>query len=94
MFSPFFLWAAWGLFRWWRSGQDRPDYYLVLGSLVLLPLFLSAYPNWHGGWSLGSRYLVPLVFLAALPVGRALESTRSRECSWRRPRIPSATSSS
>src|SRR5262249_28855479 len=71
-------WAAWGLFVWWRSRQDRPDCGFVLASLILLPLFLSAYPNWHGGWSLGSRYLVPLVLLAALPVGRALETGLSR----------------
>src|SRR5262249_49933979 len=74
----FFAWAAWGLFVWWRSRHDRPDCGFVLGSLLLLPLFLSAYPNWHGGWSLGSRYLVPLVLLAAIPVGRALESGPSR----------------
>ena len=78
LFSPFFAWAAAGLFRWWRSREDRADCAFVLAGIVALPVLLSAYPNWHGGWSLGSRYLVPVFFLAGLAVGRALESPLSR----------------
>ena len=29
---------------------------------------MCAYENWHGGWSLGPRYLLPAVFLAAWPL--------------------------
>ena len=78
VFSPFFAWAALGLYRWWRCREDRADCLFVLGSVVSLPLLLAAYPNWHGGWSLGSRYLVPVFLLAALAVGRALETPLSR----------------
>lgn len=78
VFSPFFAWAALGLYRWWRSGEDRADCLFVLGAAVSLPLLLAAYPNWHGGWSLGSRYLVPVFLLAALAVGRALQTPLSR----------------
>lgn len=40
-------------------------------SLVAIPasivLFYAGYPNWHGGWTVGARYLVPaLPFLAFL----------------------------
>lgn len=78
VFSPFFAWAAVGFFRWWRSREDRADFLFVLGAVVSLPLLLSAYPNWHGGWSLGSRYLVPVFLLAGLAVGRALATPLSR----------------
>ena len=78
LFSPFFLWTAGGLVRWWRSREDRPDCLFVLGAVVALPVLLSAYPNWHGGWSLGSRYLVPVFLLAGLAVVRGLETPLSR----------------
>ena len=35
---------------------------------------MTAYPNWHGGWSLGNRYLLPLLF----PGGFRRWRTRSR----------------
>ena len=78
LFSPFFLWTVVGLIRWWRSRDDRPDCLFVLGAVIALPLLLSAYPNWHGGWSLGSRYLVPVFLLAGLAVVRGLETPLSR----------------
>lgn len=78
LFSPFFAWAAVGFVRWWRSREDRADCLFVLGAVVSLPLLLCAYPNWHGGWSLGSRYLVPVFLLAGLAVGRALDTALSR----------------
>ncbi len=78
VFSPFFAWAAVGFVRWWRSREDRPDCLFALGAVVSLPLLLSAYPNWHGGWSLGSRYLVPVFLLATLAIGRGLDTPLAR----------------
>ena len=78
LFSPFLLWSLGGALRWWRSGKDRADCAFVLGATGLFALALTGYPNWHGGWSLGSRYLLPAVLLAALPAGRALETALSR----------------
>ncbi len=78
LFSPFLLWSIAGALRWWRSGKDRADCAFVLAATGLFFLALTGYPNWHGGWSLGSRYLLPAVLLAALPIGRALESALSR----------------
>lgn len=78
VFSPFFAWAAVGLARWWGSREDRADLLFVLASVISLPLLLSAYPNWHGGWSLGSRYLVPVFLLAAPAAARALQTPLSR----------------
>ncbi len=39
---------------------------------------MCGYPNWHGGWSLGDRYLVPVLFFPALAIPYALVSPRSR----------------
>jgi hypothetical protein len=78
VFSPFLAWAAAGFFKWWRSREDRPDCLFALASTVVFFLLMSGYPNWHGGWSLGSRYLLPSYFFLALAAGRALTGPLSR----------------
>ena len=78
LFSPFLLWAVAGLVAWWRRGDDRRDWWMVAAGLPFFFVCLCGYPNWHGGWSLGSRYLLPGLFFAALPVGGALERPLSR----------------
>jgi hypothetical protein len=45
---------------------------------LLLLLFASAYPNWHGGWCLGSRYLLPALFFGGLALVHALKGPVSR----------------
>ncbi len=78
IFSPFFLWCVPGFLRWWRSRERRADFALCLASTVLFFIAMTAYPNWHAGWSLGSRYLLPVLFFAAFPIARALDSPLSR----------------
>ncbi len=78
LFSPFLLWAIPGAVRWWKSRERRADWWFFVGGTVLLLVVMSGYPNWHGGWALGSRYLIPAVFLAAMPVAYALQSALSR----------------
>ncbi len=78
LFCPFFLWSGAGLLRWWRGRRERADWWFVVAAIAVLFVSLSGYPNWHGGWSLGSRYLLPVVFFAALPIARALETPLSR----------------
>jgi len=78
VFSPFFLWAVPGFVRWFRSGRERADCAFAAAAVVVSILFLSGYPNWHGGWALGSRYLLPLVFLAAAALPWALGGALSR----------------
>src|SRR5262249_49714033 len=41
-------------------------------------LVMCGYPNWHGGWSLGNRYLVAVLFFPALAIPRALERPAGR----------------
>jgi hypothetical protein len=78
VFSPFLAWSVAGFVKWWRSREDRADCLVALAGAAAFLLLLSAYPNWHGGWSLGSRYLLPLTFFLALAAARALDSPVSR----------------
>ena len=78
LFSPFFLWAGPGFARWLRSKRERADGTFVLAAAVVSFLLLTGYANWHGGWSLGSRYLLPLVFLVAAALPFALGTPLSR----------------
>jgi hypothetical protein len=78
LFSPFFLWAGPGFARWLRSKRERVDGVFALAAPIVSFLLLTGYPNWHGGWSLGSRYLLPLVFLVAAALPFALGTSLSR----------------
>ena len=78
LFSPFFFWAGPGFARWLRSKRDRADGVFALAASVAAFLLLAAYPNWHGGWSFGSRYLLPLLLLTASSLPFALGSSLSR----------------
>ena len=78
LFSPFFFWAGPGFARWLRSKRDRADGIFALAAATAAFLALTAYPNWHGGWAFGSRYLLPLLFLTAASLPFALGSSLSR----------------
>lgn len=47
-------------------------------ALILVPAallaFYSGYPNWHGGWSVGPRYLVPAIPFLLFPLAFAASS--------------------
>ena len=70
LFSPFFLWVGVGFARWCRDRRRRTDGFIALGGTVATFLLLAAYPNWHGGWALGSRYLLPLLPALGTLAGR------------------------
>lgn len=78
LYSPFLLWFLGGVVAWWRSGRERADCLLAAAAVAIGFLALTGYPNWHGGWSLGDRYLLPLLFFAAAPIARALATPLSR----------------
>jgi hypothetical protein len=78
LFSPFWLWLAPGFRAWWRAGSCRADCLFALAATAGFFLLLTGYPNWHGGWSLGDRYLLPAVFFAGLALARGLGSPLSR----------------
>jgi hypothetical protein len=76
--SPFWIWVVPGFLAWWRSGRERADCVFALVSVAAFFVLLTGYGNWHGGWSLGNRYLLPVLFLAGLAVAHGLESPLSR----------------
>ena len=55
---------------------------LLVALAVLVPAALLR--GWHGAWTYGPRYLLPLLPFAWLGVGLALESRRGRRPAWRR----------
>ncbi|HUK11914.1 MAG TPA: hypothetical protein VLW17_01320, partial [Thermoanaerobaculaceae bacterium] len=75
------VWAPVAVLALWPPAPRRPEAVpgaraaAALAPLALLLLF-SGYPNWHGGWFPGPRYLLPalpLLFVAAAPgIERAL----------------------
>lgn len=40
----------------------------ALSAVAVTFVAMCGYENWHGGWALGSRYLVPVLLLAAWPL--------------------------
>ncbi len=76
LFSPFLLWAAPGFWRGVRGGE--PDARFAAGAALVYFVVMTGYANWHGGWSLGDRYLLPGLFLAAAALPDALRSPWSR----------------
>jgi hypothetical protein len=78
LFSPFWIWAAPGFLHWLRAGGRRSDAFPILVAVAGFFILLTGYPNWHGGWSLGSRYLLPALFLAGLSFPHALSGPVSR----------------
>jgi hypothetical protein len=68
-----------GLFGWKRfATRYRPEA-ILCGSLILVNLFLSAaWWSWMGGWSWGSRLLVPLIPLWLLPAAFWLDQRQSQ----------------
>jgi hypothetical protein len=78
LLSPFFLWAGVGAGRWWRSRRERPEAAVTLSAALVSFVLMAGYANWHGGWALGSRYLLPLLFFVAAALPFALETPLSR----------------
>jgi len=78
LLSPFFFWAGPGFARWWRNRRERPEGGVALAATLASFLLMTGYANWHGGWALGSRYLLPLLFFVAAALPFALESPLSR----------------
>lgn len=66
VFSPALALAFLAIPRARRRMEGPAFWALVLAPLSLL-LVYAGYPNWHGGWTVGARYLVPaLPFFAYL----------------------------
>jgi hypothetical protein len=68
VFSPVLLVGLFAIPRA-RRALTTPAFGALVGTPLALIILYSGYPNWHGGWTVGARYLVPAMpFLAMLLV--------------------------
>lgn len=76
VFSPVLVLALAAIPAAWRRLDRSAFWGLTLAPLTLL-LVYGGYANWHGGWSVGARYLVPavpfLTYLLLLGRPRAID---------------------
>jgi hypothetical protein len=59
--APILLLAFPGFVAWWRSGQHRSEASVCLWAVVSFMVFNASSVMWHGGYSVGPRYLLPML---------------------------------
>jgi hypothetical protein len=66
--SPVLVLGVHGLLTWARGRRTRPEAWLSAALLAFFLLLVSSLNEWHGGWGVGARYLVPALPFLALPL--------------------------
>lgn len=61
-----------------RRELSGPAFAALVVAPAALILTISGYPNWHGGWTVGARYLVAALPFLALPIAFAREGAAER----------------
>jgi hypothetical protein len=64
--APWLLLAVAGYVLWWRSKHQRSEWWLLLLVPLSITLIYSSSGMWWGGFSVGPRYIVPLLPFIAL----------------------------
>jgi hypothetical protein len=59
--SPILLLAASGFVIWWRRRIHRRAWWMCLYAVISFFLFNGSSVMWQGGWSVGPRYLLPML---------------------------------
>lgn len=67
IFVPLVLLAPLGWATWWTEGRRR-EVRLSVGVAVVWLLVHAPWWTWHGGWSWGPRFLVPVLPFLILPI--------------------------
>jgi branched-subunit amino acid ABC-type transport system permease component len=57
-----------GFWLWWKSGERRAEFFVAAASTLSIFLFNSSSIMWWGGFSIGPRYLLPMMPFMALPI--------------------------
>lgn len=68
LFVPLTILAPWGWARWFIEGRRR-EALLFSATFVIWLLFHAGWWTWHGGWSWGPRFMVPMLPFLILPLG-------------------------
>jgi hypothetical protein len=66
--SPVLLLAIPGFVAWWQSREHRSEFAVAVSSVLGFFLFNSSSIMWWGGFSIGPRYLVPILHFLGLPI--------------------------
>jgi hypothetical protein len=76
LYSPPLLLALWA----WPAlrRRDAATAWFVLALTLTRLLFVACRSDWHGGWAIGPRYLVPMVPFLLVPLAGWLDSWPSR----------------
>jgi len=72
--SPFLLLGIPGLVVLHRDPERRPFVWLAVATGSFFLLFVSTMNEWHGGWSVGPRYLAPAIPFLAMPAALVFRS--------------------
>jgi hypothetical protein len=67
--APILLLAIPGFVTWWRQRRYRLEWGVCLWAVVSFFLFNGSSVMWHGAFSIGPRYLVPMVPFLATSMG-------------------------
>jgi hypothetical protein len=67
VFAPILL-VALATFPRARRAMTRDAFLALILVPIALIVFYAGYPNWHGGWSIGPRYLVPAIPFLLFPL--------------------------
>jgi hypothetical protein len=65
---PVLLLSLWGIARMIRRGQCLREVILIAAIVTGSFLFIAGFYGWHGGWTFGPRYLVPILPFLAFPI--------------------------
>lgn len=80
--SPVLLIAWPGLVHFWKARRWRAESIVCGWAVVSFTLFNASSVMWQGGYSIGPRYLVPMLPFAAVALGFALAAAFRRRWSW------------
>ncbi len=65
---PVFLYSLIGFISLWKKNDFRREAVLILTVVVGYFCINAGFYGWHGGWTFGPRYLVPMLPFLALPM--------------------------
>lgn len=77
LFVPVSMLLPWALAKFYHRGM-RVETVIFSGILVTSLAFYAPFWTWHGGWSWGPRFLVPVLPFIVLPLGTLLEDRMGR----------------
>lgn len=66
--SPWLFLAVPGFVQWWRGREHRVEWFVTLACVALMFLFNSSSIMWWGGFSVGPRYILPMLPFLVLPI--------------------------